>query len=675
MGGERAPGIRARLQDLPTDTLDTAGDIRIAIRGGSITTHSSAGRVGADDAGLGNTASGIEAYHSGITGDIRIDVQDATIRTEGTAVLGDQLGTLAHGIYALYQGTGNIDIDASGGSITTKGPYSYGIYATHSFRNAEVGDGHVAIDTHSGHTITTEGANAHGIVAYHYGTKDSRSMAVAVGGSINAKGVDAQGVRVGVINVDGDAERVAGMGADGYRKQTVTVNGRVQGGSGEGAGVFLAAGGKVYIGPQGTVGAESGIAIRASGGDPRLLVAMDLDGRRVAEVIGDDWIINDGGETTIVVNGVMLHDGATGVVLDNDGDPAKAANGAFDVWIRQDGLTVDTSTDPWTVSERTEGLVTDRDFSAEDFEEALQLSEEYAPRSALYEALPGALLRLNGRVGNDDGRVRSSDSAVWLRLDGGTGSYEAKRSTVGGEYDFDRFVAEVGIDVTLTDDLTGLIAVRTVSGSADVSSPVGGGEIGAWGHGLTAGLAWHGADGFYGDGRLSATWYDLDLTSDSRGSLQEGADAFVHAQAVEAGRRFAVSEKTELTARTWLHRSEVSVDDFTDAAGARVSISDGDQLKGGVGGVVETDLAWDDGEEALTLHGSLDVEQTLDGGVTSVLVSGTELKSEAPATRALLGVGATYRWDRYSLQGGLRAHGPGSGDTEYSGSLLFRMAF
>ena len=29
---------------------------------------------------------------------------------------------------------------------------------------------------------------------------------------------------------------------------------------------------------------------------------MNLDGRRVASVIGDDWILNDGGETTIAPN-------------------------------------------------------------------------------------------------------------------------------------------------------------------------------------------------------------------------------------------------------------------------------------------------------------------------------------------------------------------------------------
>ena len=59
---------------------------------------------------------------------------------------------------------------------------------------------------------------------------------------------------------------MAGLDADGYLQQSVTVNGRVYGGSGSAAGVFLAGGGRVYIGAAGTVGADSGIAILASGG-------------------------------------------------------------------------------------------------------------------------------------------------------------------------------------------------------------------------------------------------------------------------------------------------------------------------------------------------------------------------------------------------------------------------
>ena len=287
--GDLAYGIRTRLQK---DLVGGTGDILIDVRGGSITTK-------------GAAAGGLHNRHEG-TGLLDIDVQDLDIKTESTGIYQGSGGTFSRGIFGQHTGDGDIRIDVRGGTIETKGTYSYGIYGTHS------GTGNIAVDTRDGHTITTTGDNAHGIVAYHYGTEDSRAIDITVGGTVEASGAGAEGVRVGIVNADGDAERVAAVGADGYRKQTVTVNDRVYGGSGDGAGVFLAGGGRIYIGSAGTVGADSGIAILASGSAPKLYLDMNLDGRRVAEVIGDDWIINDGGETTIVVNDVALHDGATG---------------------------------------------------------------------------------------------------------------------------------------------------------------------------------------------------------------------------------------------------------------------------------------------------------------------------------------------------------------------------
>ena len=148
--------------------------------------------------------------------------------------------------------------------------------------------------------------------------------------------------------------------------------------------MFLAGGGRVVIGPGGSIGAESGIAILATGTvpaveddsttmdineatpaiPPKLRVDMNLGGRRVAEAIGDDWIINDGGETTIAVNGMVLHEGATGVT------GLTARNGAWNVTMREEGVTVDRS-DPnaWVITEPAAGVVADRDFSAQDFNE------------------------------------------------------------------------------------------------------------------------------------------------------------------------------------------------------------------------------------------------------------------------------------------------------------------
>ena len=100
----------------------------------------------------------------------------------------------------------------------------------------------------------------------------------------------------------------------GYRRQTVTVNGPITSAA---EGVFLANGGRVIIGPTGSIDSTSGFAILATGDvggvKPKLRVDLNLNGRRLQEAIADgDWILNDGGQTTIAINGEVLHDGATG---------------------------------------------------------------------------------------------------------------------------------------------------------------------------------------------------------------------------------------------------------------------------------------------------------------------------------------------------------------------------
>ena len=180
------------------------------------------------------------------------------------------------------------------------------------------------------------------------------------------------------------------------------MNGAVMGGTGSPAAAWSSSG------RRGASAAESGIAILATGDTPvengeplksKLHVSVNLDGRRVAAVFGDDWIVNDGGETTILINNVKLHDGATGA---------------------------------WVVSQRAAGVIADRDFSADDFTEPPEPSriiEVYAPRAAVYEALPGLLLGLT--VGGRDG----------ARLSGGRRSYGSDQTSA---YDFKRLAAEAG---------------------------------------------------------------------------------------------------------------------------------------------------------------------------------------------------------------------------------------
>ncbi|MDD9992392.1 MAG: autotransporter domain-containing protein [Rhodospirillales bacterium] len=708
--------------DVRDSTITATGDQRTGIVG----THSGEGDIDVLVENTSVTTNGMIAHpvyaqhHK--EGKITVRVRDSMIRAESTELHPTFKGTFSYGIFGRSYGIGDIDIDVQGGSITTKGVNSYGIHARHQ----DVGD--IIIDTRSSHAITTTGANAHGILAEHRGN-DPGSATIRVQGSVQASGANASGIKVGQVNAQGMAERVAGLGEDGYRQQTVTIHGPVRGGSGAGAaGVFLAGGGRVSIWSHGTLGAASGIAILATGDTPgadpandpplkpRLFVNMHLNGREVAQVLGDNWIINDGGETTIVVNDIKLHDGATGVVLDGNGDPKKAPNGAFDVSVRPDGATVnDRTTDPWTISARSTSIIADRDFWKEDFEESREsppppmcpegqigtppnceipppmcpegqigtppncetpllpiIIEEYAPRAAVYEALPGFLLRLDAQSFTNE-RIAWPGSPVWVRLTAGRGSYASERASVGAEFDFDRFAAEAGLVIPLGENARGSISVRNVKGSADIVSPVGGGTIEAEGYGVALDGSWNGDEDWYARGHFSLTSYDVDLAWSALGSLKKGVGARGRVLDIEAGRRMKLKGKTTLTPRAWMTHSAFDVDPFTDSVDARFSLIDASRLAGGLGLVAATERDPDNG--ILSLRGSMDLAQTLSGARTSVDVSGERLYSGSDRTRLLMGLGATYHRGRFSVGVELFAGGLGSGDTQQAGRATFGMKF
>ena len=865
------------------------GDIILNMRGGSITTEeregygiylfkadfAKTGKSGAitatvTDAELrtkGVESHGIYGRHQG-TGAVNINVGNSSITTESTDAANSYGETLAHGIFGRHLGTGgNININVQGGSIETRGVFSYGI-------RGDMGEGNgdeLSIVTGGGNTITTTGSNGHGIVAYHYGTEhDTSKITIDVGGTIDASGVGAQGVRVGTLT-SGAPARVAAIGAIdeygefvepgegggygeddeyGYRRQTVTVNGSVTsaaegvylagggkvvigprgsinsasgiailaigdtpvdggdpikpklrvdmnlggyqkvaqalgenwilndggettiavngtvlhdgdtddgakgvtgrtapngawnvrmreegvavdrtqanwrmseptagvvvvadrdfsaadfnesrrpqpppppppppmrqtvmvdehvfGGSDDQAGVLLEGDGEVYIGPEGSVGAESGIAILATGDFPKLLVNLNLDGRRVANVIGDDWIINDGGETTIVVNDVTLHDGATGVVRD-----AMAPKGAFNVTMRPEGVTVRDRSDPdpanWVITEPAAGVVVDRDFSAEDFVETStqpMFTEEYAPRAALYELLPDFLLRLMGPGPNR--RCGSTpDSSVWTRVAGGQGTYESVHSTTGATYEFDRFETEGGLSASLTKRVKGWVSVRRVQGTAGAASPTGGGEIDVRGLGSSVGGSWQGANDVYAVGCFSYMAYNVDFASTQQGLLKAGTDGRAYTLDFEAGRRLAMGETLHLTPRAWVVGSRVSVDTFTDAVDARVSLADADRVLVGLGVQADTTRPWAGG--AFFLRGSMDFEQIVSGAKTTTQVSGEPLSAEATDNSLLVGLKGVYRHDRVTVGAELAARQElGSTDSEYTGFLNVGLRF
>ena len=514
--------------------------------------------------------------------------------------------------------------------IETAGEYAPGVYGLHQ------GEGDVSVSVRET-TIATTGEAAHGVLSWHTGT----ARITVEGGSIRASGEDASGIRFGQVNEDGVVEDAAPMGEDGYRKQSVTVNAPVTGGSGEGAaGVFLSGGGKVVIGPEGTLGAASRIAILAKGGSPRLRVDTNLDERRLEQVFGDSRIINDGGETTLLLNGVVMHEGATGAT----------------------GATV--ADKAWDISLSASGAIGDR--------QVFQFIETYAPRAAVYEALPGFLLRLE-EAGRSEERITSPDSSVWARISGGLGSYEPRHASVGATYDLRRYRVEAGMDVSLGESVTGSVSLHHARGSAEVESPYGGGQAEATGLGIAVGVSWSGAGAYYGRGRLVLADYDVDVSSDKRGSLAQDVGVKVNSLDFEAGRRIAIDSNVVLTPRAWASRRWLSSAAFTDAVNVSVLLNETARFTGGLGVAAETVRPLASGMLSLRASAGRGAgarrcgyERYHFGGKPGVGIARNQGSARA---------GRDVSQGRVLVGAQLVADGLGSSDEQYLGQISFRWRF
>ncbi len=625
------------------------GDLSFDVQDVDIDVSSSLGayRMHDNEEG-GRNFDGIWGGYWGEEGDIRVDVRRADIVVKGAD---------SGGMSFIHDRKGGIDIAARDVDIRVEGNRSVGIGGGQRHE----GTGDISIDVRDS-TVVATGESVAGIRAFNFTGEGGIGIRVE-GGTIAAEGEGSSGILAGLTGRLSD-DRPEPIGAPALRNvtvnasdntrgttaaQNVVVNGRVRGGSGVGAGVRLYGGGQVEIGPRGSVGAASGVAVRAEGPEgtePALHVEARLDGRRASDAIAGE-IRNDDGRTTVVVNGVVLHDGMTGAT------GAKAPNGARDMSL--------------TVSETVAG----RAFLPADF-----VTGPYAPRAAVYEALPGFMLRLHSRE-EAGTRLRRPGSPAWIRVSGGRGSYAPERSQVGAAYEFGRLQAEAGVDFALSREgnLTGWASLRHVRGSADVSAPTGGGRIEAAGFGASFGASWENLAGYHASGRVSVTRYGADLRADGRGPLKEGADVTVRSVGVEAGRRFSLADDLSLTPQAWWNRSDVSMDGFRDAVGSRVSAGRTDRSIVGLGIVAESAHSWDGSERTLALRGRLGVERVLGDAETAVDISGERLGSEPGRTRGVLGLGAARRWNRWSLGGEVSASGLGLDDSSYTVSLRLGTQF
>ena len=615
-------------------TWNARGDIRISLESSEVNVE-------------GEGSWGIWGFHEGSSGDIDIWVSNrssvTTKKYRSFGIIGWQQGSLT---------TGNITIIMDSSTVKTEGEQAHGVYGLHF---GTEGDIRINLDSS---TITTKRKDAHGVYAGHK-TGNGRIMVVINGTNVKADGVDASGVQVGRFSSSDKMERMAKIGTGDLRQQTVIVGAgsSVSGGSeDDAAGVYLVGGGRVVIRGNGYISALSGIAIRSA---RKKITGLDVDpvpNLRVELHPGglDIWdrlrgnlqgnlpgkIVNDGGHTVVTVHDRVLYDSN-----DESDTPTR--------WVPNGFKDFSLNTD----------------FTDMQFGNSQYYDERNTVRPAIYESLPGVMLRLDG-AGVSGTRFYGSGEPTWIRLSGVRGSYRPSVSSQAARYTYDGHELAAGVELPLQDGLTAGMSVRRVSGEADVWSSANTGEINIKGHGLAGELVWHDGHDYQAAARVSATRYGLGYSS-TVGTIAHDADASVVALGAEAVRTFKLADST-VAVRTWLDHAKASMDPLTDGAGLRISITDGTRTAVGMGIAGQSIPA--PGGGGWSNSWSLGLERQLtDETVTQA--SGTRLVSRGPSTRFLLDLGLGYRFGGAALSADLSAAGYGSGDHSVSTGVRFDTRF
>jgi len=599
------------------------GDIDISVSDVSIITK-------------GVSGSGVSLTHKG-DGDINAELTDVSIETK--ADLADT-NDLAFGILGDHRGDGDINITVSGGSITTMGTYSRGIYGWHE------GTGNIRIVTQDGHTITTNGANAAGVYFRNIGVGSNYAEVE----NINANGVGVYGVQFGNLNADGEIIRTPEASADdvldaeGYRPQSVRINGTVMGGKASeeengthGAGVFMAGGGRVTIGPKGVLGAQSGIAILAVG-DNRSEDSSEETQRKLyinlLSTDGKPWerltgrIENEDGQTILAVNGTnVFDDGRDTSHLDN--------------WAPS-GPLYEIQFKP------------DEGFSTLDFSDEDDWVRRYQAVAGAYEALPGAVRRI------DTIACHVPTQQNYIGVCGGRGQYTPDQTTTGMSYSYNQQAFHSHIMRPLSEQVSGWAGLRQVSGEANVNIAAGSSRVNVRGVGVHGGVQVMGDNDLYGQAHLQWTRYTLNLASGTASSTTKGT---AWSLGLEGGRHFSVNDETRVTGRGWLKSAKVSVNPFQGSVGLRVSAQER-QVIAGVGVQAERTMAQTNETSRVVLRGSAGIENAV-SETSTVMVGDEDLPSQAKATRLLLDVGGVLHQGNAKVHGMVYAHGLGADDTAY----------
>ena len=295
----------------------------------------------------------------------------------------------------------------------------------------------------------------------------------------------------------------------------------------------------------------------------------------------------------------------------------------------------------------------------------------YRQEVSLYTAMPvlaatygrGLIDTLHERMGGDaqllaPGRDNQPDGA-WGRLIGQWGSRDGDAIGIYGEdgpaFDYRYGALQFGLDLHRKDFADGKrdnagIYVALGGADADVEHSLLGHNIAAGDDKFTAfslGGYWtrFGANNWYLDGVLQATWYNMEMTA-NRGLQPGETDGFGLAGSLEGGYPFDLGQGWLLEPQAQLVYQAIDISDFNDGS-ADVRYSDTDSLAGRIGLRLSRGWAYDeDPAKQMTVWGRADVWHEFLGDPTTSFSSATgfiPFTADLGGTWGKLGLGAAMQ--------------------------------
>ena len=514
-------------------------------------------------------------------------------------------------------------MQADGGTITTSGDRAHGIYARHD------GSGG-AININSSADIITRGRESHGIHARIDAGAGPVNIHVR-DGSIQTFGADSHGVLAHYEGSDATSITI-------FEGASVEAHG-------DSASAVLARGG----------------AVDAATGKRRQTIVVN---GRVTAGAGADGVRMDGGTVVVGPNGIIAAlDSSSAAVVSTAASPADT------VIVLRPGAPINTRLQGDITNIPRSGIIIE---SQDGSRQSLQ--GMFIEHSAVYEILPQALLDYFSIFPNSRrGATADPQRGLWAKMAYADGKRDARHSTTGAEFDHRRWVFETGADLaewTVGSSLlrAGLSA-HVLDSDADISSPVGSGNIETEGWGIGLYAAFRAESSLYANAQLRFTRFESDLDFSAAGSSTESVDADAYSFAAETGLALQEWGGTTLSVRARTSYANIDIDTFADRASmTQINSGSADSFKAGAGLVLQRP----DG-----IHASLDLEHEFDGD-TEVNGADRALRRSPHDTWARTAVGGAYKWGdgRYELSGALSYATSLRGSShDFSGNVNLRVNF